>query len=164
MPTKYQRQDFRDHVAEEHPYLRVSRAPAPPVAQKLRSPGFMLLVSVSAIIVVLLLGNAITKMTEYRGQPEIEGKGVIVSKRLEKAGTPSESYVLYVDILRAEGPAIRREILADKASFERFSEGQEVPLVYQMSRSGEDARILTLFMPVPPDEAEPEGMLKKDDD
>ena len=33
-----------------------------------------------------------------------------------------------------------------------------------LAQLGEDARILTLFMPVPPDEAEPEGMLKKDDD
>ncbi|HOF39396.1 MAG TPA: hypothetical protein PLD73_04925 [Candidatus Hydrogenedentes bacterium] len=163
MPTKYQRQDFREHVAQEHPYLRVARAPGPEVARRLRSPGFMFLFTLSAIIVVLLLGNALSKMAEFRGQPEINGQGVIVSKRLENAGTPSESYVLYVDILRENAPAIRREVLADKASFEQFSEGQEVPLVYQMNRTGEDARILTLFMPVSQQEAEPEGMLKRDE-
>ncbi|MGI6461003.1 MAG: hypothetical protein ACOX5J_13090 [Candidatus Hydrogenedentales bacterium] len=161
MPTKYKRQDFREHVTQEHPYLRVARAPAPRVARRLRSPGFMLLFVVCTIIVVLLLGNAFSKMAEFRGQPEINGEGVIVSKRLENAGTASESYVLYVDILRENAPAIRREVLADKASFEQFFEGQEVPLVYQMNRSGEEARIVTLFMPVSLEEAEPEGLLKR---
>jgi len=36
-------------------------------------------------------------------------------------------------------------------------------LVYQINRSGKDARIVTLFMPVPPEEARQEGMLKKDE-
>ncbi|HOD49630.1 MAG TPA: hypothetical protein PKY01_05805 [Candidatus Hydrogenedentes bacterium] len=163
MPTKYHRQSFRDHVAEQHPYLRVSRTSAPPVAEKVRRPGYMLTASICAIIAVLLLGNALAKISEYYGQPEIKGKGVIVSKRLEEAGTPGERYVVFVDILRPEGDPIRRDVFADKSSFERFSVGEEVPLVYQMNRSGKDARIVTLFMPVPPEEARQEGMLKKDE-
>lgn len=164
MPTKYHREDFRDHVTETRPYLRVAREPGPPVAQKLRNPGFLLLVTLSAIIVVLVLGNSMAKMAEYYGQPEIEGKGIIVSKEIEKRGTPEESYILYVDILRPEGEPFRRDILADKADFEHFIVGQQVPLRYQMSRSGEDARIVTLYMPVVVEDAEPSGMLRPEDD
>ena len=84
MPTKYTREDFRDHVAGERPYLRVSREPSPPVAHKLRKPGFMLLLTLSAIIIVLVLGNSMAKMAEYHGQPKVHGQGIIASKEIEK--------------------------------------------------------------------------------
>jgi hypothetical protein len=154
MPTKYTREDFRDHVAGERPYLRVSREPSPPVAHKLRKPGFMLLLTLSAIIIVLVLGNSMAKMAEYHGQPKVHGQGIIASKEIEKSGTPEEAYVLHVDILRPDGEPIRRDVLADKMSFEQFSIGQQVPLLYQLNRSGDDARIVTLFLPVRPEEAE----------
>ena len=163
MPTKYNREDFREHVTEERPYLRVSREPSPPVAQKLRKPGFMLLVTLSAIIVVLVLGNSMAKVAEFYGQPEREGKGIIVSKEIDDAGTSEESFILYVDVLLPEGDPVRREVMADELSFEQFSVGQEVPLVYQESRSGEEIRIVTLFMPVAMEEAEAEGMLQEDE-
>ncbi|MFO7975595.1 MAG: hypothetical protein R6V12_13270 [Candidatus Hydrogenedentota bacterium] len=156
MPTKFTRGNFRNHMAEERPYLRVTREPSPPVTQRIRKPGFMLLITLSAIIVVLVLGNSIAKMTEYYGQPEIEGQGIITSKEVEFPGTSEGTYVLYVDILRPEGEPIRRDVVADKETFEQFSVGQQVPLVYQLNRSGDEARIVTLFMPVRAEEAETE--------
>ena len=98
MPTKYHRQSFRDHVAEQHPYLRVSRTSAPPVAEKVRRPGYMLTASICAIIAVLLLGNALAKISEYYGQPEIKGNSHVFQK-LEEAGT-RRTIVVFVDILR----------------------------------------------------------------
>ncbi|MEA3366378.1 MAG: hypothetical protein U9Q79_12125, partial [Candidatus Hydrogenedentes bacterium] len=142
---------------------RVSREPSPPVAKRLRKPGFILLVSLSAIIVVLALGNSMAKLAEYYGQPEIEGEAIIASKEIEKAGTPEESYVLYVDILRPEGERIRCDVVADKASFEEFFVGQQVPLVYQLNRSGDNARIVTLYLPVPAEETETESLVRKEE-
>jgi hypothetical protein len=163
MPIKFTREDFRDHVAEERPYLRVSREPSPPVAQRLRKPGFILLVTLSAIIVVLALGNSMAKLAEYYGQPEIEGEAIIALKEIEKAGTPEESYVLYVDILRPEGEQIRCDVVADKASFEEFFVGQQVPLVYQLNRSGDNARIVTLYLPVPAEETKTESLVQEEE-
>ncbi len=148
MPTKYSREDFREHLAEKHPYLRAGGEASPPVAQRLRTPGFMMLVTLSAIIVVLVLGNSMGNLAEYYGQPEREGLALIVSKEVEQPGTPQENHILHVDILHPTGPPIRRDVPADKTSFDAFEVGQEVPVVYQLNRAGDDARIVTLFLPV----------------
>jgi hypothetical protein len=148
VPTKYNREDFRDYVGDQHPHLRVSREPGPPVAKKMRKPGFMLVLTVTAIIVVLTLGSALGRMAAYYGQPVVEGSGVIADKTVENRGEPNAAYYVSVDISPDGNKTLQGEIQADEARWQDLIKGQRVTVEYQLSRSGEEIRIQKVYVPV----------------
>ena len=100
----------------------------------------LIYVGVSAMSLLILLGDRFFVGSQFGGQPLIRGEGVVVTKHLREAEVPT--YTLAIEVLTDAGTKTYPcHTQTDSETWNRLQEGDRVAVVYQFDRGKTRVRI-----------------------